>query len=373
VRVMMLTPLYIPWVGGLEILVQQLVRDLEGRGHEVMIVTSHGQEAESGLDEVDGVPVLRVPAHSAIQGRDTATVFDIQRTLALAIRDFAPDLVHSHDAGPVLWMYLRAARQRPRPLIVTVHNAMSHAFDGALDLLGGLLERADWVTGVSQDVVDDVLEYAPEVADRISVITNGVEAPTEPVEPVPVDPPRLAAIGRLVPQKGFDRAIDAIAAVAPRIPDLRLAIAGYGPEEAALVEQARERGVADRVEFLGILDRDGVQALLRDSTAVLMPSRYEGLPLVALEAAWAGRPVIATRAPGLDRAVVDGETALVVDPESEAIAAAIERLVADPALARRLGTGARAFAERSFSLAACTDRYEELYTTLAGSPPSPER
>ncbi len=97
---------------------------------------------------------------------------------------------------------------------------------------------------------------------------------------------------------------------------------------------------------------------------MVMPSHFEGLPLVALEAAWAGRPVVATRAPGLDEAVVDGETALVVEPGGGALAFGIERLVTDPALARRLGTGARAFAEREFSLGRCVDAYEALYERL---------
>jgi len=74
--------------------------------------------------------------------------------------------------------------------------------------------------------------------------------------------------------------------------------------------------------------------------------------------------VVATRAPGLDQAVVDGETALVVEPGGDALAFGIERLVTDPTLAQRLGTGARAFAEREYSLAQCVDAYEALYEHL---------
>lgn len=358
---MMVTPLYIPWVGGLEHLVRQLNVALLERGHELLVATSHGNETTGGWDEVDGVPVLRLSAHDALARRDTALLFEVQRNLTHATRDFAPDVVHSHDAGPVLWMYLRSARRTPRPLVITLHNVMTHHFVGSFELLGSLLARADWVTGVSQDVVDDARAYAPAIGARTSVIRNGISPPAREVTPVPVDPPRLACIGRLVPQKGFDRAIDAFATVAPRHPTLRMAVAGDGPERGRLAERAAERGVADRIDFLGVLDPAGIARLLDASTAVVMPSRFEGLPLVALEAAWAGRPVVATRAPGLDQAVVHDETALVVEPERDALADAIERIVTDPALVHRLGRGAHALAEREFSMAACADAYEALY------------
>ncbi len=127
---------------------------------------------------------------------------------------------------PSGWLYLRAARRTQRPIVVTLHNVMTHQLQGSLDLLETLLLRADWVTGVSQDVVNDTLRFAPAVAAKASVIRNGIAPPIATVTPVPFDPPRLTCIGRLVPQKGFDRGINAFASLAPRFPDLRLTIAG---------------------------------------------------------------------------------------------------------------------------------------------------
>ena len=362
-RIMMVTTLYSPWVGGLEILVQQLTRELSQRGHDLLVVTSHGEEAESGPGAVDGTPVLRVPVHRAIEQGDPANLFRVRRDLARAAGSFAPDLVHAHDAGPVLWWYLRTPRRVP--LVVTQHNVRAH-YEDSLDLVTTMLTEADWVTGVSQDVVDDVVATAPEAAAKSSVIRNGIDPPLTTFSPVPVDPPRLACIGRLVPQKGFDLAVDAVAALAPRHPTLRLTGAGDGPERDHLFDRAAELGVASRVEFLGTVSRPEVGRLIERTTAVVMPSRYEGLPLVAIEAAWAARPIVATRAPGLGQAVVDGETALVVEPDADALAHGIERILADPFLARRLGAGARALAEREYSIAACADAYESLYVRLVG-------
>jgi len=366
VRVLAITPLYIPWVGGLEIFLRQLLAEMRPRGYEFMVLTSHGPESESGFDEIDGVPVLRIPVHDILARRDAAALFRLQHDLARTTGDFNPDLVHSHDAGTVLWLHRRATRRDLRPVLVTLHTVMRGRVTESLDVRAELLGQAEFVTGVSRDVIDDALTYAPSIAGKSAVVANGVPPTVERTTPVPTDPPRLVCIGRLVPEKGFDRAIAAFAHLAERIPQVRLAVAGDGPERQPLVALAASLGLADRVDFLGFVDRPGVAGLLEHATAVVMPSRLEGLPLVALEAAWSGRPVVATRAPGLDQAVVDGETALVVDAEPEALAQGLERVLTEPGLAQRLGTGGRARAEREYSIGTCADAYDAIYRRMVG-------
>lgn len=369
VRVLLLTPLYVPHVGGLEILVRQLAPALVSRGHEVAIVTSHGRESTSGLDNVDGVPVQRVDAHHVVQTQDAAGILRVQLEIRRFARQFEPQLVHSHDAGPILWMYHRVARRNRRPLVVTLHNVMTRKFASALFVLAKLLREADWVTGVSQAVVDDILSYEPSVASRLSVITNGIVPPVLDESPVPDGPPRLLCIGRLDEQKGFALAIAALARLRERHPSVTLTIAGDGPERSRLIATASELGVDDRVDFLGTVGRDRVATLLRECTVVVMPSRFEGLPLVALEAAWAGRPVVAADSPGLSDAVVPGETALMVPAgDPEALASAIAQLLVDPGRAGALGRNARALAADRYTLARCVDEYEMVYHRVVGRP-----
>lgn len=369
VRVLLLTPLYVPHVGGLEILVRQLAPALVSRGHEVAIVTSHGRESTSGLDNVDGVPVQRVDAHHVVQTQDAAGILRVQLEIRRFVREFDPDVVHSHDAGPILWMYHRVARRNRRPLVVTLHNVMTRKFASALFVLAKLLREADWVTGVSQAVVDDILSYEPSVASRLSVITNGIVPPVLDESPVPDGPPRLLCIGRLDEQKGFALAIAALARLRERHPSVTLTIAGDGPERSRLIATASELGVDDRVDFLGTVGRDRVATLLRECTVVVMPSRFEGLPLVALEAAWAGRPVVAADSPGLSDAVVPGETALMVPAgDPEALASAIAQLLVDPGRAGTLGRKARALAADRYTLARCVDEYEMVYHRVVGRP-----
>jgi glycogen(starch) synthase len=169
-------------------------------------------------------------------------------------------------------------------------------------------------------------------------------------------------MGRLDRQKGFDLAIAALAQLRHRYSNLRLVVAGDGPERDHLRALACARGVDDCIDFLGEVDTGDVGALLRACTVLVMPSRFEGLPLVALEAAWAGRPIVAAESPGLTDAVVPGETALTVPAEdADALASGIAALLADPGRAGELGRRARAVAERRYSLDRCVDEYERLY------------
>jgi glycogen(starch) synthase len=177
----------------------------------------------------------------------------------------------------------------------------------------------------------------------------------------------LLCIGRLDEHKGFDLAIAALARLRERHPSVRLAIAGDGPERNRLIALACALGVNDSVDFLGNVSRDRIAVLLRECTVVVMPSRYEGLPLVALEAAWAGRPIVAADSPGLSDAVVPGETALMVPAgDPDALARAIAGLLVDASHVRALGLKARAMAADRYSLKRCVDEYETVYQRVVG-------
>ncbi|HYB41802.1 MAG TPA: glycosyltransferase family 4 protein, partial [Candidatus Methylomirabilis sp.] len=184
--------------------------------------------------------------------------------------------------------------------------------------------------------------------------------------PLPWDPPRLICLGRLLNFKAFDLAIRAFAALAERFPSARLAIAGDGPERPALERQVRELALGERVEFLGWIPPHEVPALLNTASLVVLPSRWEGLPFVALESALMARPVVATRVGGLSECVVDGETGLLVDAEDvAALAEAIGRALADRELSQRLGAAARTHTRKRFSVEACASGYDALYRAMA--------
>jgi phosphatidyl-myo-inositol dimannoside synthase len=160
--------------------------------------------------------------------------------------------------------------------------------------------------------------------------------------------------GRLAEaHKGFDVAVEALPEISRRHPKVRLVIAGPG-DQAPLRRLAEHLNVLEQVEFLGYVPPDRLSALFAVCDLFLLPGREvegsaEGFGVVFLEAGLAGKPVVAGRAGGAPEAVLDGETGLVVDGQSpSAVAAAVDRLLADPALAARLGDNGRARVRREF-------------------------
>src|SRR5262249_7217807 len=145
-------------------------------------------------------------------------------------------------------------------------------------------------------------------------------------------------------------------------------LAGDGTERAALEERARRRGSADRVRFLGATERPRVIGLLRGAAAVACPSRFEGLPLVCVEAFAAGRPVVASGVNGIPEPARDGDTALPVPPDDcAALASALGRLLDRPEEAARLAARGRALVERDYRWPAIARRYLALCESVRNS------
>jgi phosphatidylinositol alpha-1,6-mannosyltransferase len=165
----------------------------------------------------------------------------------------------------------------------------------------------------------------------------------------------LLSVARLSRHKGIDTALQALARLRSRYPDLRYAVVGTGEEQEALAAEARELGVADRVRFLtDVPDRD-LPALYNTAEVYLgvsrlMEQRVEGFGISLAEASACGVPVVAGRSGGIPAAVRDGETGLLVDAERpEAVAEALARLLDDAALRARLGAAGRRAVESHYN------------------------
>ncbi len=170
----------------------------------------------------------------------------------------------------------------------------------------------------------------------------------------------MLTTARLDAQKGLTYLLDAAAL----LPDPMFAVVGDGPERAALEAQVAALGLRDRVRFLGY--RSDVPELLAACDVFVLPSLYEGLPLALLEAMASGVPVVATAIGGVDEAVQDGVSALLVPPaDARALGVAIRTLLDDPGLARQLGTTGMAVARRSFSVEPMVRQLTRIYDELA--------
>jgi glycosyltransferase involved in cell wall biosynthesis len=253
----------------------------------------------------------------------------------------------------------------------------------AVDLWKGRGERmvdrrlstwCDRLVGNSHAVVDFYRRLGvPE--DRLAMIYSGVEDEEPPaIDPAavraefgfPADAHLALFAGRLAEQKRVDDLLKALDLLQHVQPELRTLIAGEGPLRARLEETARAYRLDGRVRFLG--HREDVPRLLAAADLLVLPSSYEGLPNVVLEAMRFCKPVVATAAPGTTEVVVDGETGLLVPIGDQVrLTRAIREVVRDPGLARRLGEAGRARADAHFTAAAMIDHFAELYERLTRS------
>ena len=181
--------------------------------------------------------------------------------------------------------------------------------------------------------------------DVVQVIPNYVDtARFHPAADVTPEPGRVTFVGRLSPEKNPDLLLDAVNG----LQDVTLIMAGDGPMRADIEAAAIRRGV--RVEFLGKIPHADLPALLRRSTAFVLPSAYEGNPKALLEAMACGVPVIGTRVRGIREVIVDGENGLLCDPTSISIRSAIQRVLMDPQLRARVATGGVDYVRRTSAL-----------------------
>jgi glycosyltransferase involved in cell wall biosynthesis len=269
-----------------------------------------------------------------------------------ALRAERPAILHAHLSWPLACKHgVRAAWLAGVPGIVGTAQLYLAPESPRRSRL--MLRPFGRIIAVSEEVK---ARYAQELgvpARKLAVVRNAIAVP--PPGRV-ADPALRAALirgrpdyvvltpARLHLQKGHAYLL----AAAAQVPDATFVLAGDGPLRAELEATARALGVADRCVFLG--ERSDVPALLAAADLFVLPSLFEGLPLSMLEAMAAERPVVATAIGGTDEAITTEHSGLLVPPrDPAALASAIRRLRADPALARRLAAAGRARVEREFS------------------------
>ncbi len=340
--------------GGTERHVRMLATGLAVRGVAVSVYGPAGTWQAAPPPAGVSAEAPGIPLFAAVEitdrprpARDLAAV----RRLRSLLAGSRPDVVHAHGlrAGALAAAALGLRKDRPR-LLVTVHNAPPHG--GAAAAVYQVLER------IVARRADAVLCVSGDLEARMRRL--GARAVARAVVPAPPEPPRVSAetlarlraelglagqpgrgpivlaVARLAPQKGLGTLIDAAARWRGRDPAPLLVIAGTGPLRDELNRRAQAAGVP--VRFLG--QRGDVAALLAAADVVVLPSSWEGQPLIVQETLRAGRPLVASRAGGI-RDLAGEEAALLVPPgDAAALSAAVLSVLDDPGLAARLSEAA---------------------------------
>ena len=235
------------------------------------------------------------------------------------------------------------------------------------------VSMSDRVTAVSRHAARFLIDDVGVPKHKVVVIPNGIDMNDYADLPDPAkvrDTMGLSEDESIVlsacrldnRQKGLDYLLDAWKSVVETNPDSRLLVAGDGPDRAALERQAARNGIADSVIFMGeIVARDVLPA----ADVFVLPSLYEGMPNVVLEAMAASVPVVATSVGGTPEVVMDGETGLLVAPgDSNALARGIRRILDAPETAMRFRSASRNRIESHFALKTTVQLTESLYETL---------
>jgi glycogen synthase len=389
-RVLILSWEYPPLIeGGLARHVRKLSESLAELGAEVHVLTRGGEE--SPAEEVSaGVAIHRVrePRRPRDLGEFVTWVERMNSDMLAAgveLGDrFEFDLVHGHD-----WLVANAcdhlARRFDAPLVTTIHATEYGRHQGWVDshpqsYIHGV-ER--WITNRADRVIACSYYMREQIADifgveeaRVSVIPNGID-PGDLQPPDDDELKRLRAkfaapddklvllIGRLVYEKGFQIALEAMPRLVERLPGTRFLVAGSGTHEAELKRQAEDLGLLDHGTFLGWIGDDVLHSLYPIADLCVVPSIYEPFGLVALEAMASGCPCIVADTGGLREVVPHDDVGLRFrsrDPES--LAEVAERVLADDELGHRLVAEAYEHVRR-FDWLDVAERTAAVYEELA--------
>jgi glycosyltransferase involved in cell wall biosynthesis len=381
-RLVLVTRRFWPLVGGAERVMANLAVGLAERGHRVTLLTARWQSEWPAEITYSGVPVVRM-AHPPQRFWGTLRYM---RALARWLRRHAGqyDLVYvsmlKHDA----YAALQAVAGRV-PVVLRAEGA-GKTGDCVWQLEATCGRRikhrcmkAAALVGPSR-AIEQELKAAGYPRPRIHYIPNGVRIPAPRDEAsrrearealatlhadlnVPEWAPLGFYTGRLHAGKGLSDLVAAWEPILARWPNARLCLAGDGPYRTALEEQIEARNLGGRVILAGTFD--SVDELLAAADVFVLPSLEEGMSLALLEAMAAGLPVVATDIPGNRDLVTDAQHGLLVPPaRSDALAAAIQRVLDDPELAARLGAAARQRVVGEFSLEKSVEEHVALFEGL---------
>lgn len=383
---------FYPSLGGIEELVRQLSLELQRRGDRPTIVVNRWPRDLPAYERHERLPIhrlpMRVPATGNVKARVNyrLTHRGIRHKTLRVVREAGTDVLHVQGVSCQAVYALHARRVLGLPLVVTLQGELTmdarRIFERepfAQRLMRQALREADLVTGVSGKTLADGEAFLGEpLGDKGRVIFNGARVDDFRAADAFEHPrPYVLALGRMVPQKGFDVLLKAWRKVAPGGVDLLLA--GDGPNLDELRGLAASLGLTESagVTFLGRADRPKTASLFRGCRFVALPSRTdEGLPVVCAETMAAGKTIVGTSVGGVPEAFIDGESGLIVPRDDvDAFADALARMLADEPLRRRLETAARDRSE-VFGWRRITSDYQAAYReaserAAATAPPEP--
>ncbi len=368
-------------MGGAQKIIYQLASAVseDGCNHSICSLLHSGPYEKVMRDEGIDLTVLNAKRRSIILfPLFVYDLFFLFKRLVNIVKKKQVDILHAHLPDSSL-IAIVIGWLTNTPVVLTVHNNFSLPSKRKAPLRDAVrtfvtntvFGRADYIIAVGNDIRDSLLK---SLGNKVAIKTvhNGIDY-LRYANPAKLDPfqfrqslgvsniARLVSmVGRLEKQKGHIYLIDAVAQLKEKYPDVVVLLVGDGELKAQLVEQVQRQKVAGNILFLG--NRDDIPAILGISDVFVLPSIYEGVPLVLLEAMAAALPVVATNIAGTRELIESGVDGVLVEAESpEDIARAIDNVLSDVEQSRKMSVLAQTKVRERFTLQQMVSGTEDVY------------
>ncbi len=355
-RVAIVADFYLPQVGGLEVHMHDLARELTARGHHADIIC-----VTPGGPDHDDFRVIRLPVPLApfVQSiRDPKAIDALEKTLIAG----KYDIIHAHNAfSPLAHVATYLAKKLGIPSIFTLHSVLrgygSYLFR-AIDQVFPWTQWPTILTGVSSFVAADLKQISGR--NDIQVLLNATRVTDFP--PSSQQEARVVTVMRCTKRKrpvDFVRMIPEVLARLPRGLWPKFTLVGDGPERPRAERIARRLGISEHIEFTGMLSRPAVRDILSRSSVFVLPSYLEALPIAVIEARSAGLPVVARIPNGVAEIIDHGINGLLAK-NTEELVASVVTLLKDSTLRTKMALATREDLDR-FTWQRSIERHERIY------------
>lgn len=378
-RILIATETYRPTVSGVVIFVDDHIEYLRKAGHEVALFRLGTSKSLRKFQDERGVWHYVFPSMVIPFRRATRVAFRQHPLVKRAFRDFQPDLIHIHTPIGMPTALLRIAQKEHVPVVATNHFSFEFLFSFISTLsfmqpvsefalatyFNGVYGRCDYVTCPTDTIRRDLWERG--LSTNFRVVSNGVDSNLfTPAKTLPDKRTNLVYSGRLDADKSVNVVIEAFArAKLPK--EVELVLMGTGREEEGLQMLAEELGCADRVRFMGVVDRRSKKysAIFAQARAFVTASEIETQCIAGLESFAFGVPMVAANKNALPELVEDGVTGYLFEPGSaKACAACMEKIFTSDRDWKKMSAAARARAE-DHDISETFKTFDQLYHLLS--------
>ena len=387
-RVCFVSRRFFPAISGMSVYALNLLGELVAAGHDVTMVSQYRSDAfGTGIygggrpPPVPGVRVIGLEATGEQEGGDFERDIDVMVATIAAEHARAPfDILHAQYGYPTGWATLLASRETGVPNVVSIQGGDGHWVGSCCEThrlaMTRVLDHAGAVLIGGRSFVDEVAGRLGTDPARFTIVPGAVDTSRfRPADETRIgeaaEPVRLLYHGRVDRRKGALDFLDALLVLRERGVPFAALISGIGPDLAACRERASDLGLGpDRVRFSGYADYDSVPALYREADVFVSPTHAEGFSNTVLEAMASGLAVVSCRAVGVVDCLRDGDNALLTEPgDVPALADALERVILDDPLRRRLARTALDECRRVYSWATVARQITGVYHGLVGARP----